>query len=376
MSAPDMTSLEISVDEAASLVCPNRPLIDIRDERERLTGLPRGATVMSAEELLARCRRAGEDSDLGGYVLCAEGVRSLDLVRILREQGSSGFRSVRGGFRAWRDAGLPVGYAEGFDAASAQRYARHLVMPQVGAEGQRKLFDARILLAGLGGLNAPTALYLAAAGVGHLGLVDPDRVERSNLQRQVVHAESTLGQNKAVSAAARIRDLNPDVETVVIERHIDAGNAVELVEGWDIVIDGTDNFAARYALNEACLRLGIPLVYGAVMRFQGQVSVFWPARPEPAASSPGGPSPCFRCLFPQPPSATDAPSCAEAGVLGVLPGIVGSLQAGEALKLALGIGQPLVGRLLMLDALNMEFRQARIAADPECQACAVRSSSR
>ena len=376
MPAPELTTLEISVDEAASLVCPNRPLIDIRDDRERLTGLPRGATAMSAEELLERCRCASDGGDLGGYVLCAEGVRSLDLVRLLREQGISGFRSVRGGFRAWRDAGLPVGYAEGFDAASAQRYARHLVMPQVGAEGQRKLLGARILLAGLGGLNAPTALYLAAAGVGHLGLVDPDRVERSNLQRQVVHAESTLGQNKAVSAAARIRDLNPDVETVVIERHIDAGNAVDLVTGWDIVIDGTDNFPARYALNEACVRLGIPLVYGAVMRFQGQVSVFWPARPEPPAGSPGGPSPCFRCLFPQPPSATDAPSCAEAGVLGVLPGIVGSLQASEALKLALGIGQPLIGRLLMLDALSMEFRQARIAADPECRACAVRSASR
>jgi molybdopterin/thiamine biosynthesis adenylyltransferase/rhodanese-related sulfurtransferase len=376
MPEPAVSALELTVAEAASSACSIRPVIDIRENSERLVGIPRGAVAMTVEELLAQCRCAGDDSQPGGYLLCAEGVRSLDAVRRLRRAGFSGFLSVAGGFQAWRDAGLPVGYPEGFDSASAQRYARHLVMPQVGAEGQRKLLRTRILLAGLGGLNAPAALYLAAAGVGRLGLVDPDRVERSNLQRQVVHAESTLGRNKAVSAQARIRDLNPDIETVVIERRIEAENAAEVLAGWDIVIDGTDNFPARYALNEACVRLGVPLVYGAVMRFQGQVSVFWPARPAPSEASPDGPAPCFRCLFPQPPAAADAPGCAEAGVLGVLPGIVGTLQASEALKLALGIGQPLVGRLLMLDALNMEFRQARIAADPECPACAVRSSSR
>jgi len=376
MLAPESSALEVTVAEAASLACPSRPLIDIREDSERLAGTPRGAVVMTVEDLLRQCRRAGDGGEPGGYLLCAEGVRSLDAVRQLSKEGFSGFRSVAGGFQAWQEAGLGVGYPEGFDAASAQRYARHLVMPQVGAAGQRKLLEARILLAGLGGLNAPAALYLAAAGVGRLGLVDPDRVERSNLQRQVVHAESTLGQNKAVSAQARIHDLNPQVETVVIEDRIDAENAGELVAGWDIVVDGTDNFPARYALNEACVRLGIPLVYGAVMRFQGQVSVFWPARPEPSPGSPDGPAPCFRCLFPHPPAAADTPGCAEAGVLGVLPGIVGTLQANEALKLALGLGQPLVGRLLMLDALNMEFRHARIAADPGCPACAVRSSSR
>jgi len=375
MPAPAQPPLEISVAEAASLACPKRPLIDLRDERERLVGTPRGAAVMTVERLLEQCRRAGPDSDRGGYLLCAEGVRSLDAVRALQAEGFSGFRSVAGGFRAWQEAGLPVGYPDGFDAAAAQRYARHLVMPQVGAEGQRKLLRSRILLAGLGGLNAPAALYLAAAGVGRLGLVDPDRVERSNLQRQVVHAESTLGHNKARSAQARIRDLNPDVETVIVEQRIDADNAAELASGWDIVIDGTDNFPARYALNQACVQLGIPLVYGAVMRFQGQVSVFWPSRPQPRAGSAPG-APCFCCLFPQPPAAADAPSCAEAGVLGVLPGIVGTLQANEALKLALGIGQPLIGRLLMLDALNMEFRETRIAPNPACAVCAVTSSSR
>lgn len=376
MPAPASPALEVSVAEAASLACPSRPLIDLRDARERQVGVPRGAAVMTLEEVLEHCRRTGSEGDPRGYLLCAEGVRSLDAVHALRREGFDGFLSVAGGFQAWQDAGLPVGYPEGFDAASAQRYARQLVMPQVGAEGQRKLMRTSILLAGLGGLNAPTALYLAAAGVGRLGLVDPDHVERSNLQRQIVHAESTLGQNKALSAQERIRDLNPDVETVVVERRIDAANARDLAAGWDIVVDGTDNFPARYALNEACVRLGIPLVYGAVMRFQGQVSVFWPGRPEPQAESPVAQAPCFRCMLPDPPSAADAPSCAEAGVLGVLPGIVGTLQAGEALKLALGIGQPLVGRLLMLDALGMEFRQARIAADPDCPVCAVRSSSR
>jgi molybdopterin/thiamine biosynthesis adenylyltransferase/rhodanese-related sulfurtransferase len=360
MPAPASPALEVRVEEAASLACPSRPLIDLREARERQVGTPRGAVVMSLEEVLEQCRRAGGDG--GGYLLCAEGVRSLDAVHALRREGFDGFRSVAGGFRAWRDAGLPVGYPEGFDAASAQRYARQLVMPQVGAEGQRKLLQTSVLLAGLGGLNAPAALYLAAAGVGRLGLIDPDRVERSNLQRQVVHAESTLGRNKARSAQERIRDLNPDVETVVIEQRIDEANADELVTGWDIVVDGTDNFPARYALNEACVRLGIPLVYGAVMRFQGQVSVFWP-------SSDPGRAPCLQCLLPETISERDAPSCAEAGVLGVVPGLVGTLQATEAIKLMLGLGDPLVGQLMMIDALTMDFRKTRIRPSPGCPVC-------
>jgi len=226
----------------------------------------------------------------------------------------------------------------------------------------------------LGGLNAPAALYLAGAGVGRLGLVDPDRVERSNLQRQVIHGEAMLGRNKAVSAQVRIQDLNPDIETVILDQRIDEHNAAGIVADWDIVLDGTDNFAARYALNDACVQQGKPLVYGAVMRFQGQVSVFWRNCPAELLGDSQQAAPCFKCLFPQPPAAEDAPSCAAAGVLGVLPGIVGTLQASEALKLALGIGQPLVGRLLLIDALGMEFRQARIAADPACTVCGVTPS--
>jgi molybdopterin/thiamine biosynthesis adenylyltransferase/rhodanese-related sulfurtransferase len=359
MSGSKRDSREVGVAEAAALACPERPLLDIRDADERSAGVPSGAIPVAPGDLLERCRNLA-----GGYLICAEGVRSLAAVQRLQAAGLGGFRSVAGGFQAWQQARLPSGYPDGFEAAQAERYARHLVMPQVGVEGQRRLRATRMLLVGLGGLNSPAALYLAAAGVGRLGLVDDDRVERSNLQRQVIHGESSLGANKGRSAAERLRDLNPDTETVVIEQRVDADNAAALVADWDIVLDGTDNFAARYALNAACVRAGKPLVYGAVMRFQGQLSVFWPA-------APLGPAPCLRCLLPQSPAPEDAPACAEAGVLGVMPGIIGTLQAGEALKLALGIGRPLVGRLLMIDALGMEFREARIAADPRCPVCAA-----
>lgn len=362
MSASNRNGLEVSAADAAALACPQHPLLDIRDADERSAGVPRNARPVAPEQLLAHCRGLA-----GGFLICAEGVRSLAAVRRLQAAGLGGFRSVAGGFQAWQQAGLPCGYPDGFGPAQAERYARHLVMPQVGPDGQRRLRESRMLLVGLGGLNSPAALYLAAAGVGRLGLVDDDRVERSNLQRQVIHGESALGANKGRSAAERMRDLNPDAETVVIEQHVDADNAVGLVADWDIVLDGTDNFAARYALNEACVRAGKPLVYGAVMRFQGQLSVFWPAAPVSHA-------PCFRCLLPQPPAPEDAPACAEAGVLGVMPGIVGTLQANEALKLALGIGRPLVGRLLMIDALGVEFRETRIVADPQCPVCAATST--
>lgn len=362
--------LEVPAEDAGKAFCPNRPLIDIRTERERRAGIPSGALAMNAEKLLDKC--GGDDSRFsGGYVICAEGVRSLKAVQVLRERGCHGFSSVAGGYQAWVTAGLPVIYPEGLSANQAERYARHLVMPQVGPEGQLKLLKSRMLLVGLGGLNSPVALYLAAAGVGTLGLVDFDTVERSNLQRQVIHGESSLGDNKAHSARDRLRDLNPEVETVVIERRVNAANAAELVDSWDIVIDGTDSFPSRYALNDACVRLSKPLVYGAVMRFQGQVCVFWPGfrqdRGETVEKKAA--APCFRCLLPQAPAREDAPGCSEAGVLGILPGIVGTLQANEAIKLALGVGQPLIGTLLLIDALNMDFRQMRISANPNCQAC-------
>ena len=354
--------VETTVQEAAGKVCPARPLIDIRTTRERELGLPVTAVSMSAQDLLRQCKNdRGEIK--GGFVICLEGIRSKAVVLQLKEAGFNGFSSVAGGFQAWESAGLPVVYPAGLDSQQANRYARHLVMPQVGANGQRKLLQSRILLVGLGGLNSPVALYLAAAGVGTLGLADFDIVERSNLQRQIIHGESGLGVAKTKSARDRIRDLNPDIDTVIYDRQVTAGNADALLESWDIVVDGTDSFASRYALNDACVRQSKPLVYGAVMRFQGQVSVFWPARGRADAA------PCFRCMMPREPAAGEAPGCAQAGVLGVLPGIIGSLQANEALKLALDIGQPLIGSLLMIDAMNMEFRKMRIPANPDCPAC-------
>jgi molybdopterin/thiamine biosynthesis adenylyltransferase/rhodanese-related sulfurtransferase len=344
--------------EAHLQASDDQPLIDIRSARERLAGVPEGSIAMDPEELLDSFSGSRNGSIQSGFILCAEGIRSLDLVRRLKERGRPEFSSVAGGFFAWRDAGLPVRNTTGLSDSDAQRYARHLVMPQVGPQGQQMLLQARILLVGLGGLNSPAALYLAAAGVGCIGLADHDTVEQSNLQRQVVHGETSLGDNKARSAGRRVADLNSGIETVIINSKVDRDNVQEIISDWDIVLDGTDNFEARYALNDACTRLSKPLVYGAVMRFQGQVSVFHGR-------------PCFRCLLPEAPAPQDVPGCSEAGVLGVLPGIVGTLQASEALKLALNIGRPLKGRLLMIDALNMEFREARVAANPDCPVCAA-----
>lgn len=354
--------IEVSVDEACRTACAERPILDIRSPDERRAGGPVAAIGLSERRLVDACREDPAFARRGGDVLCAEGVRSRAVVERLRSMGHDGFRSVRGGMNAWFEAGLPFASDTGLDDAQTERYARHLVLPEVGAEGQRRLLEARVLLAGLGGLSSPAALYLAAAGVGTLGLLDDDRVARSNLQRQILHSEDTVGRTKTRSAAERLRAANPGVRTERIDERVTAKNAARCVQGWDVVIDGTDNFAARYALNDACVAAGIPLVYGAVMRFQGQVSVFWPAR--------GAEAPCFRCLMPDPPDRAAAPSCAEAGVLGVLPGIVGTLQATEALKILLGVGRPLLGRLLLVDALTMEFREMRLARRIGCPVCA------
>jgi len=353
--------LERSVQEARADQLAGVMLVDLRTGAERRAGIPAGAVVMTVQDVQARYAR---EPDWRVNLLCGGGARSLVLAATLRRQGLGPAFSVAGGFERWREAGLPVesDAARGADDPGESRYARHLVMPQIGAEGQARLRAARVLLAGLGGLNSPAALYLAAAGVGALGLVDDDAVDRSNLQRQVLYGERQLGEPKAQSARARIRDLNPEVETVAIAQRLDDGNASELIEGWDVVVDGTDNFPVRYALNEACVAAGTPLVYGAVMRFQGQVSVFWPAY---AASD----APCLHCLLPRETTVESPPSCAEAGVLGVLPGVIGTLQATETLKLLLGIGKPLVGQLLMVDALTMDFRKTRIRRNPGCRVC-------
>lgn len=354
-------SIEIVPQEAARRLARGGRLIDIRSAGLRASGHPEGSESVPAGQL-SQLLEAGGDSDRDEVLLiCARGISSLQAAERLRAAGHRGVVSVAGGFEAWRATGLPCRWPEGFDAETSERYARHLAMPQVGAQGQARLLDSRVLLVGMGGLGSPAALYLAAAGVGTLGLLDHDRVDRSNLQRQVVHTESRVGAAKVDSAAATLAALNPGVEIERLEQRLDDANAPGLVMGWDVVIDGTDNFEARYALNRACLAADVPLVYGAVMRFQGQVSVFWPAaHPE---------APCLRCFLPRAPDAEEAPNCADAGVLGVLPGLIGTLQATEALKLLLGLGRSLAGRLLMIDALGMEFREAAISRSSGCPDC-------
>jgi molybdopterin/thiamine biosynthesis adenylyltransferase len=267
--------------------------------------------------------------------------------------------SVAGGFNRWKAEGLPVATGS-LDADAAERYSRQLRLPQVGEAGQARLGEAKIALLGAGGLGAPAALYLAAAGVGQLTLIDDDRVERSNLHRQVIHADARVGMAKTESARLTLNALNPRVRIETREERLRADNVERLLAGHDLVIDGADNFPARYLVAAASRQLGLPMVYGAVERFTGQVSVFDPRQPE---------APCYRCLFPEPPSAAEAPNCSEAGVLGVLPGLIGLLQATEALKLILGLGEPLVGRLLHVDTLSMRFRETRLRRDPACPGC-------
>jgi len=334
-------------------------LIDVRDPNEHEAGMPDGAIALPRADIPARIREIAADPAREILTICATGRRSLLAAATLRELGYANVASVRGGFQRWRAEGLPVARGA-LDADAAERYSRHLVLPEVGVAGQRKLLDARVALIGAGGLGSPAGLYLAAAGVGTLTLIDDDRVERSNLQRQVLHADARVGMAKTESARVALRALNPSVRVQLHGERVRAANVEALLRDHDVVIDGADNFPTRYLLDAACRRLEIPLVYGAVHRFTGQVSVFDARRDD---------SPCYRCLFPEPPSAAEAPNCSEAGVLGVLPGVIGLLQATEAIKLVLGLGESLVGRLLCYDALAARFRELRLPRDPACPGC-------
>src|SRR5438270_1903358 len=267
--------------------------------------------------------------------------------------------TLAGGYTDWKRSGLPTELPRSLDGEKRQRYSRHLLIPEVGEEGQLKLLDSRVLLIGAGGLGSPASLYLAAAGVGRLGIVDDDRVDASNLQRQIAHSTETLGEWKADSAKRTIEALNPDVDVVTYKERLTSENIERILgQGWDVIVDGADNFPTRYLVNDASVWHGIPVVHGSIYRFEGQVTVFKP-----------GSGPCYRCLFPQPPPPELAPSCAEGGVLGVLPGVIGSLQANETLKLLLGIGEPLVGRLLLFDALTTPFDEMTVRRNPSCPVC-------
>lgn len=352
---------EITPRQARALQQQGAALIDVRGRDETRQGVADGAEVVGRDFLELRIEELVPDASRCVIVMCGIGARSLFAADSLQRMGYRDVRSVAGGFNRWKDEGLPFHMPELLSDDARARYARQILLPEVGEEGQRKLAAARVLLVGAGGLGAPAGLYLAAAGVGTIGIVDHDIVDRSNLQRQIIHGDARVGEPKVESARQALRALNPTIRVHAHALRLDAGNVEGILADYDVIVDGSDNFPTRYLLNDACVHLGLPDVHGSVFRFEGQISVFWPA-------GPGG-GPCYRCLFPAPPAPELAPSCNEAGVLGVLPGVVGILEATEALKLILGIGHTLVGRLLCFDALDMKFREFALHADPHCDYC-------
>lgn len=333
-------------------------LIDVREPTETADGHIKDARLIPRGLLELRVEAAVPDKAAHVVVYCAGGTRSAFAAKSLEILGYTNVSSMAGGFGAWKAAGLHFVLPKVLTADQQTRYSRHLLIPEVGEKGQQKLLDSKVLLMGAGGLGSPAAYYLAAAGVGTLGVIDSDVVDRSNLQRQILHTDDNVGVPKVESARQTLVGLNPDIDVVPYNMRLTAENVVEIFSQYDLVVDGGDNFPTRYLVNDACVHLGIPNVHGSVYRFDGQVTVFSP-----------GDGPCYRCLYPEPPPPELAPSCQEAGVLGVLPGIVGLLQATEALKVLLGIGKTLTGRLLCFDALDMKLRELRLRRDPKCKMC-------
>jgi molybdopterin/thiamine biosynthesis adenylyltransferase/rhodanese-related sulfurtransferase len=334
-------------------------VVDVREPEEWSAGHIPGAKHVPKSYLESRIEGAVPDRSAHVVLYCASGNRSAWAARtLLDDLGYEHVESMTGGFTLWKDRGYEVEQPRTLTAEQRERYSRHLLLPEVGMEGQQKLLDAKVLLLGAGGLGSPAALYLAAAGVGTLGIVDNDDVDVSNLQRQVIHSTDRVGVPKVDSAEQTITALNPDVKVVKYPVRMDASNIMEMLRGYDIVVDGLDNFPTRYLLNDASVRLGIPVVSAAILGFEGQLSVFKPYD-----------GPCYRCLFPVPPPAELAPSCGANGVLGVLPGTMGLLQATEVIKLILGEGDPLIGRLLMYDALAATVTEVKVRRDPDCPIC-------
>ena len=334
-------------------------LLDVRSDQEwQIAHIP-GALHIPMSQLEERLPELAPDRKRPIITYCAVGARSLRSLPTLDELGYEDTVSMAGGIVAWQELGFPVESSSALDEEKRDRYSRHLLIPEVGEAGQQRLLETSILLIGAGGLGSPAALYLAAAGVGRIGIVDDDVVDASNLQRQVLHSTAELGERKARSARRALEELNPDVDVVTYEERLTSENVDRILgEGWDLVVDGADNFPTRYLLNDASVWHDVPVVHGSIFRFEGQVTVFKPHE-----------GPCYRCLFPQPPPPELAPSCAEGGVLGVLPGVIGSLQANEALKLALGIGEPAIGRLLLFDALSARLDEVKVRRDPDCPVC-------
>ena len=351
---------EIDATHARERIESGEPVVvDVREQDEWDEGHIAGAIHVPRGHLESRIERLAPDTSRPVVVYCSAGNRSAFAAKTLTDLGYEDVVSLAGGFTDWKRNGFPVQLQAGLDAPRRARYSRHLLIPEVGEEGQLKLLDSKVLLIGAGGLGSPASLYLAAAGVGRIGIVDADVVDESNLQRQIVHSTESLGEPKVESAKRTIEALNPDVEVVAYKERLSSENIERiLADGWDVIVDGADNFPTRYLVNDASIWHKIPVVHGSIYRFEGQVTVFKPYE-----------GPCYRCLFPTPPPPELAPSCAEGGVLGVLPGVIGSLQASEALKLALGIGDSLIGRLLLFDALAAEFNEVQIRKDPSCPVC-------
>lgn len=345
-----------TADAAARLATGTTLALDVREPDEFEQGtlplsihIPRGHLEAQIESKIT-------DKDAPIVVYCAGGVRSAFAAKTLQELGYTNVVSMAGGFGKWKDEGRQWGTPASLTAEQRNRYQRHILLPEVGVEGQAKLLASKVLLLGAGGLGSPAALYLAAAGVGTIGIVDMDEVDASNLQRQILHNIDRIGDRKVDSAKKTLTMLNPDVDVVTYDTRLDASNIMEIIAGYDVIVDGADNFPSRYVLNDASVKLGIPVVHGSIFRFEGMVTVFDPLN-----------GPTYRDMVPEPPPAELAPSCAEAGVLGVLPGIVGSIQALETIKLLLSLGESLVGRILAIDTTEMEFRTFKLRADPSNQ---------
>ncbi len=349
---PEVTPQQVAQDRGS------RTLIDVRERDEFETGFIPGAQHLSKGFIEVQIEHRVPARDTPITLYCAGGVRSLLAAKALHELGYSDVRSMSGGFNGWKQAGFDFEIPHVLSADQKRRYNRHLLIPEIGEEGQAKLLDAKVLLLGAGGLGSPVALYLAAAGVGTIGLVDFDVVDDSNLQRQIIHTRDRVGMRKTESARIAIAALNSDVRVVEHNQMLNSENARALFDQYDIIVNGCDNFPTRYLANDVALFARKPLVDGGIFRFEGQVTTVLPFA-----------SPCYRCRYPSPPPPEEAPSCAEAGVLGVLPGIVGTLQATEVVKFIAGIGEPLAGRLLHIDALDMRFREFRIPRDPDCPVC-------
>ena len=333
-------------------------VLDVREPDEYEQGALPGAVHIPRGTLETSVEGKIPDKSSHVVVYCAGGTRSAFAAKTLQELGYTDVASVIGGFNRWKDEGRPWSTPQALSSEQRNRYQRHLLLPEVGETGQLKLLDAKVLLLGAGGLGSPSAMYLAAAGVGTLGIIDMDVVDASNLQRQILHNTDRIGERKVDSAKKTLTAINPDVNVVTYDVRLGADNILDIIDGYDVIVDGTDNFPTRYLVNDASLKKRIPVVHGSIFRFEGQVTVFNPYE-----------GPCYRCMIPEPPPAELAPSCSEAGVLGVLCGIIGSLQATEAIKIILGIGETLQGRLLAYDALEQSFRTFKVHRDPACPTC-------